>query len=410
MALTTPATIGPRAAERSVRDQLTRGGTDWAGSVFLVLLLAVAGLQHPGAGHPASLDVLQTGMPVLIERFGDFITGTLRTQADEAGLYQGLVGSFWICVFVVALAFPLGIAAAIYLEEYAGDSRFSRFVNVNIRNLAGVPSIVYGILGLTIFMKALGGSPAGQRQRSHDRVGRAHPGDPGAADRDHHRGGGGAGRAQRAARGRLRRRGHPLGGDPQPTCCPYAAPGIITGTVLSLARALGEAAPLILVGADDGPAGQRSVAARRRPAPRAVHRPAHRRHRVDQEPAGGVRRDRRRGHHRDAGHRDHRQHRRRSCCATTTRRRGPDRCPPHRPHGARHSGRERRRHPRGRAPGRPAAPPPRSSSTSPDLSVYYGDLPRRPRRQRRRSTSTRSPPSSARPAAARPPCCAASTA
>ena len=113
------------------------------------------------------LDVLQTGMPVLMERFGDFMTGTLRTQADEAGLYQGLIGSFWICAFVVALSFPLGIGAAIYLEEYAGDTAFSRFVNVNIRNLAGVPSIVYGILGLTIFTKALSElTGPGTRQRA----------------------------------------------------------------------------------------------------------------------------------------------------------------------------------------------------------------------------------------------------
>ena len=113
---------------------------------FSVLVLAVL-----------MIDVVSTGSPVLTGRLGDFLTGTLRTQAPEAGLYQGIVGSFWICVFVVVLAFPLGIGAALYLEEYAADTRFSRFVNVNIRNLAGVPSIVYGILGFTIFTKALQG-------------------------------------------------------------------------------------------------------------------------------------------------------------------------------------------------------------------------------------------------------------
>ena len=152
---------------------------------------------------------------MLTERLGDFLTGTLRTQASEAGLYQGIVGSFWICVFVVVLAFPLGIGAALYLEEYAADTRFSRFVNVNIRNLAGVPSIVYGILGFTIFTKALQGiTGPGRRRGAHDHLGGADPGHPRPAHRDHHRLGGRASRAQRAARGGVRRRGDPVGGDP----------------------------------------------------------------------------------------------------------------------------------------------------------------------------------------------------
>ena len=99
MALTTPATIGRRAAERSVRDQLTRGGTDWAGTVFVVLLIASLGFSILEL-VTLMFDVLQTGMPVLLERFADFMTGTLRTRADEAGLYQGIIGSFWIWVNV----------------------------------------------------------------------------------------------------------------------------------------------------------------------------------------------------------------------------------------------------------------------------------------------------------------------
>src|SRR5918993_1115753 len=70
--------------------------------------------------------------------------------------------SFWIAVFVVSLAFPVGIGAGIYLEEYAPRSRLTRVIDVNIRNLAGVPSIVYGLLGFAVFVKALGDVTGGR--------------------------------------------------------------------------------------------------------------------------------------------------------------------------------------------------------------------------------------------------------
>jgi phosphate transport system permease protein len=251
VALTTPATIGPQAAERSVRDQLTRGGVDWAGTIFVVLLLSALGLSILVL-VTLILDVLQIGMPVLTERFGDFMTGTLRTRASEAGLYQGLIGSFWICAFVVLLSFPLGIAAAIYLEEYASDTAFSRFVNVNIRNLAGVPSIVYGILGLTIFTKALreltGPGTANGRTIVSAGLTLAILVLPIVIIT--------ASEAVRAVPNALREAGYGVGATRweviRAHVLPYAAPGIITGLILSLARALGEAAPLILVGATTG--------------------------------------------------------------------------------------------------------------------------------------------------------------
>jgi phosphate transport system permease protein len=251
MAFTTPATVGPRAAERTVREQLTRGGTDWAGSIFIGVLIASLGFSVLVLATLV-LDVLQTGAPVLAERFGDFMTGTLRSQADEAGIYQAIVGSFWICVFVVVLAFPLGIAAALYLEEYAVDSRFSRFVNVNIRNLAGVPSIVYGILGLTIFTKALreltGPGSANGRTIVSAGLTLAILVLPIVIIT--------ASEAVRAVPNGLREAGYGVGATRWEVIkghvLPYAAPGIITGLILSLARALGEAAPLILVGATTG--------------------------------------------------------------------------------------------------------------------------------------------------------------
>jgi len=251
MALTTPAAVGPRAAERSVADQLTRGGADWAGIVFQWLLIASLGFSVLVLAT-LIIDVVGTAAPVFSDRFVDFMTGTLRTRASEAGLYQGLVGSFWICAFVVILAFPLGIGAAIYLEEYAADTRATRFVNVNIRNLAGVPSIVYGILGFTIFTKAL---------RSLTSAGTANGRTVVSA---------GltlailvlpiviitASEAIRAVPSSLREAGYGVGATRweviRSHVLPYAAPGIITGLILSIARALGEAAPLILVGATTG--------------------------------------------------------------------------------------------------------------------------------------------------------------
>ncbi len=82
------------------------------------------------------------------------------------------MGSLILIAFVAVLAFPLGIGAAIYLEEYAPDTRLTRFIDTNIRNLAGVPSIVYGILGFTIFV-ALRATPS--RGRGRGRAGATSP-------------------------------------------------------------------------------------------------------------------------------------------------------------------------------------------------------------------------------------------
>jgi len=118
------------------------------------------------------VQVVGDGWPVLSERFGDFMSGTLRSRSedDRLGISQGIVGSFWIAVFVALLAFPVGIAAAVYLEEYAprqidpnavGFARVIDWIQVKlttaldimVRNLAGVPSVVYGLLGLFLFVK-----------------------------------------------------------------------------------------------------------------------------------------------------------------------------------------------------------------------------------------------------------------
>ena len=227
------------AVERQLRGQRA----DIGGAVFRVLLMAALAVT---VSVLAVLlwDVWTGGWPVFTERAGSFINGTLSTRASRAGVFQGIRGSFWIAVFTIVLAFPLGIGAAIYLEEYAPRSRFARFVDLNIRNLAGVPSVVYGILGLAIFVKALEGFTGGRTVLA-------------------------AGitlailvlplviitsaEAIRAVPSNLREAGFGVGATRWEVIrhhvLPYAAPGILTGTVLSLARALGEAAPLILVGA-----------------------------------------------------------------------------------------------------------------------------------------------------------------
>ena len=237
------ALVNPAVTREAVERQLRGQRADISGAVFRVLLMLALGIT---VSVLAVLlwDVWSGGWPVFQERASGFLNGTLSTRANRAGVFQGIRGSFWIAVFTIVLAFPLGIGAAIYLEEYAPRSRFARIVDLNIRNLAGVPSVVYGILGLAIFVKALGGVTGGRTPLA-------------------------AGitlailvlplviitsaEAIRAVPDSLREAGFGVGATRWEVIrhhvLPYAAPGILTGTVLSLARALGEAAPLILVGA-----------------------------------------------------------------------------------------------------------------------------------------------------------------
>ncbi len=243
MGMSSPAGTAAATAPAAVRARLENHKFDLSGTLFkigmlsalvfsslilVILLVTIAG----------------DGMSVLTERFSGFLSGTLRSFPDEAGVHQALRGTFWIAIFVVVLAFPIGVSAAIYLEEYAPRSRLTRFIDINIRNLAGVPSIVYGILGFAIFVKTFGNLTGGRSVIS-----------------------GGitlailvlpiviitAAEAIRAVPQALREASFGVGATRWETIryhvLPYAAPGILTGTVLSLARALGEAAPLILVGA-----------------------------------------------------------------------------------------------------------------------------------------------------------------
>ena len=229
-----------------VRRNLTKSRSDTKGFVFRTLLqfaLAVTVFVLV----VLLVDVISGALSVLTTRFDTFISAGLRSQADEAGVYQGLRGSFWIAVGVVVLTFPIGVGAAIYLEEYARNSRLSRFIDLNIRNLAGVPSVVYGILGLTILVNTLERATGGRTTVS-GAVTIAILVLPIVIIT--------AAEAIRAVPDSLREAGYGVGATRwevvRSHVLPYAAPGILTGTVLSLARALGEAAPLILVGAVTG--------------------------------------------------------------------------------------------------------------------------------------------------------------
>ena len=192
-------------------------------------------------------DVMRSGAGVLAERGSDFILGSLSSLAERAGVWQGIVGSLLMMAFVVLVAFPIGIGAAVYLEEYAQDNRLARLIDVNVRNLAGVPSVVYGLLGLFLFVEVLEPLTGGRSIIS-----------------------GGltlsllvlplviitSAEALRAVPDSIREAGYGVGATRwevvRSHVLPSAAPGILTGTILSLSRALGETAPLLLVGAVTG--------------------------------------------------------------------------------------------------------------------------------------------------------------
>jgi phosphate transport system permease protein len=195
--------------------------------------------------------VVADGYVVFQERGLSFITSGLSTQPDQSGVWQAIKGSIFIGVFVIVIAFPLGIATAIYLEEYAPDNRMTRFVILNIRNLAGVPSVVYGLLGLAIFVELLGtdmgesGGITGGRSLMAGGITMAILVLPIVIIT--------ASEAIRAVPESLREGGYGVGATrwevTRALVLPNALPGILTGTILALARALGETAPLILVGA-----------------------------------------------------------------------------------------------------------------------------------------------------------------
>jgi len=187
------------------------------------------------------VDVMRDGLPRLS---WDFLTAYPSRRPESAGIYSALVGSIWLLVLTALFAFPIGVATAVYLEEYAEPGRLQQLIEINIANLAGVPSIIYGLLGLELFVRVLRPITGGRSVLA------------GAltmallvmpiviiAARE----------ALKAVPHSLRMGGYALGATRWQVvwtlALPSALPGIFTGTILALARAVGETAPLITMGA-----------------------------------------------------------------------------------------------------------------------------------------------------------------
>lgn len=221
-----PAGFAPTVMRRKIAGTIVYGAALFAVGVSLLALATLL------------LDVAVRGLPQLNP---DFLSGVASRRPSQAGILPALAGSLQMGLLVGILTFPVGVGAAIYLEEYARDSRWNRLLRTNIANLAGVPSIVYGIFGLALFARGLGlgftiltgaltlsllilpvviiasmeairAVPPSQREAAWAL---------------------GATRWQ-VVRGSV---------------LPAAAPGILTGMILAMGRAIGETAPLILIGA-----------------------------------------------------------------------------------------------------------------------------------------------------------------
>lgn len=187
------------------------------------------------------IDVFSDGIPRLS---WSFITSYPSRRPSAAGILSPLVGSIWLLATITLISFPLGVGAGIYLEEYATDNWLSRIIEINIANLAAVPSIIYGLLGLQVFVRWMAPITNGRSILT------------GAltlsllilpiiiiATRE----------SLRAVPNSLRQAGFALGATRwqviREQVFPLALPGILTGTILALSRAIGETAPLITIGA-----------------------------------------------------------------------------------------------------------------------------------------------------------------
>ena len=197
-------------------------------STFLGIVLLIALLVDVFSDGAAQVD-------------GHFLTSYPSRFPEEAGLRSALLGTLWMLGLTALIAFPLSVGAAIYLEEYAPDNRLTRFIQLNIANLAGVPSVVYGLLGLGLFVRwfALGRSVlAGSMTMALLILPLII-----VASRE----------AIRAVPDGQREASYALGATKWQTVyrtvLPAAGGGILTGTILALARAIGETAPLITIGA-----------------------------------------------------------------------------------------------------------------------------------------------------------------
>ncbi len=171
----------------------------------------------------------------------DLLTNTPSRKPEEAGLRPALLGTLWVIGLTALFAFPVGVGAAVYLEEYAPNNRWTRLLKTNIANLAGIPSIVYGLLGLGVFVSLL----ALGRTVISGALTMALLVLPVIIIASQE--------AIRAVPPSLRQAAFALGATrwqvARDHVIPAAMPGILTGIILSISRAMGETAPLLVVGA-----------------------------------------------------------------------------------------------------------------------------------------------------------------
>ena len=170
-----------------------------------------------------------------------FLVNFPSRHPDQSGIYTALAGMFSLLFFTILIALPIGIMSAIYLQEYGTKNRFAKIVEINISNLAGVPSIIYGILGLTIFVRAFGfGNSILAAALTLALL--IMPVII-VATRE----------AIKAVPDSLREAAYGMGATRWQTVSRVVIPaslgGILTGIILSISRAIGETAPLIVVGA-----------------------------------------------------------------------------------------------------------------------------------------------------------------
>jgi phosphate transport system permease protein len=188
----------------------------------------------------------------------DFVSAPQSSEPEKAGVRTAILGSLWTIFITIVFSFPIGVGAAIYLEEYALDTPLNRIIQTNINNLAGVPSIIYGLLGLAIFVRLLEAFTSGAAF--------AVSGDATSENGRTILSAGltlgllilpliiiNAREAIRAVPNSLRQASYGLGATKWQTVwnhvLPNAIAGILTGTILAISRAIGETAPLVVIGA-----------------------------------------------------------------------------------------------------------------------------------------------------------------
>lgn len=240
-----------QATRDAVRASLEGKRTQFGAVIFRMLLLVML-LSSLLVLVVLLADILIGAWPTLRDRGLGFVTSGLSLNPETAGVWTGIIGSLAIACFVILLAIPIGVGAAVYLEEYAPDNRLTRWIDTAVRNLAGVPSIVFGLLGLTMFVALVNGIGLGGSTEGRNVIA--------------------AGitmaalvlpiviitsaEAIRAVPATIREAGYGVGATQWEVIrnhvIPSAFPGILTGTVLTLARAFGETAPLLVIGVATG--------------------------------------------------------------------------------------------------------------------------------------------------------------